>query len=151
MEFPRYFKLTELAHTDTWLPNVPGWEQAMRLRLLGLYLDRVREEYGHPIRVNSGFRSKAVNEKVGGAKNSAHMEGLAADIVPAFRSQKERGSLLGALERLKDQTFFFGNVPVALDQLIVYCKTPKDLSSGIRFFHVGVNIDGMPRRMALWK
>lgn len=151
MKTPRYFDFTELVRTDTWLPNAPTWKQVGNLRLLGFYLDSVREEYGHPIKVNSGFRSRAVNEKVGGVKNSAHLEGLAADIVPAFTTQKELGNLLGVLERMKDRTEFVGNVPVALDQLIVYCKTPKDLSSGIRFFHVGVNIDGKPRRMVLWK
>ena len=151
MKTPRYFDFTELVRTDTWLPNAPTWKQVGNLRLLGSYLDSVREDYGHPIKVNSGFRSAAVNERVGGVKNSAHLEGLAADIVPAFTTQKELGNLLGVLERMKDRTEFVGNVPVALDQLIVYCKTPKDLSSGIRFFHVGVNIDGKPRRMVLWK
>lgn len=151
MKTPRYFDFTELVRTDTWLPNAPTWKQVGNLRLLGFYLDSVREEYGHPIKVNSGFRSRAVNERVGGVKNSAHLEGLAADIVPAFTTQKELGNLLGVLERMKDRTEFVGNVPVALDQLIVYCKTPKDLSSGIRFFHVGVNIDGKPRRQVIWK
>ena len=148
---PERFSFSELVRTDTGIANVPGWREILNLKLLARYLDRIREDYGKPITVNSGFRSRAVNEKVGGVKNSAHLEGLAADIVPAFTTQKELGNLLGVLERMKDRTEFVGNVPVALDQLIVYCKTPKDLSSGIRFFHVGVNIDGKPRRQVLWK
>lgn len=151
MKFPRYFDFKELVGTKTWLPNVPTWKQADNLRMLGFFLDSVREEYGYPIKVNSGFRSAEVNAKVGGAKNSAHLEGLAADIVPAYITQKTMGNLLGVLERAVGQTVSVGNAQVAIDQLIVYCKTPKDLSSGIRFFHVGVVIDGNPRRQVIWK
>ena len=151
MKTPRYFDFTELVRTDTWLPNAPTWKQVGNLRLLGFYLDSVREEYGHPIKVNSGFRSRAVNEKVGGVKNSAHLEGLAADIVPLNATAEECGRLLGALERAIPETVYSADIPVAIDQLIVYCHDPGKVSSGIRFFHVGVNIDGKPRRMVLWK
>ncbi len=150
-ENPRYFDLKELVYTGTWLPNAPTWKQADNLRLLGLYLDRVREEYGHPILVNSGFRSAEVNAKVGGAKNSAHLDGLAADIAPSYRSQKEYGALLGVLERAVGQTVLVGNTQVAIDQLIVYCRSPGKVSSGIRFFHVGVSIDAKPRRQVLFR
>ena len=151
MKTPRYFDFTELVRTDTWLPNAPTWKQVGNLRLLGFYLDSVREEYGHPIKVNSGFRSRAVNEKVGGVKNSAHLEGLAADIVPLNATAEECGRLLGALERAIPETVYSADIPVAIDQLIVYCHDPGKVSSGIRFFHVGVNIDGKPRRQVLWK
>lgn len=151
MEFPKHFKLSELVRTDTGLPNVPTWEQAGNLRLLGLYLDRVRDEFGMPVFVTSGFRSMAVNERVGGVPASAHRKGLAADIVPAYGSDDAFARLLAALERVKPETVCSADIPMALDQLIVYCRKPKDLASGIRFFHVGVNIDGKPRRQVLWK
>lgn len=35
-----------------------------------------------PIRITSGYRCAGLNEEVGGASNSAHVEGRAADIVP---------------------------------------------------------------------
>lgn len=149
--FPEHFKFSELVRTDTGLPNVPGWEEAANLRKLALYLDRVREASGMPVFVTSGFRSKAVNERVGGVKSSAHLKGLAADIVPAYGSDDAFARLLAALETVKPETVDSGSGPVALDQLIVYCRKPKDLASGIRFFHVGVSIDGRPRRQVLWK
>lgn len=43
-------------------------------------LDPLRERYGKPIHVNSGYRSPALNKAVGGSKTSQHMTGLAADI-----------------------------------------------------------------------
>lgn len=43
-------------------------------------LDYLRGYFGKPIIVNSGYRSKEVNEKVGGVKTSHHTMGLAADV-----------------------------------------------------------------------
>jgi zinc D-Ala-D-Ala carboxypeptidase len=43
-------------------------------------LDMAREEAGVPFVINSGARCIKHNEKVGGAKNSAHLRGLAVDI-----------------------------------------------------------------------
>jgi len=43
-------------------------------------LQPVRERFGMPVKVNSGFRSAAVNTKVGGSKTSDHCRGMAADI-----------------------------------------------------------------------
>lgn len=43
-------------------------------------LNKIREAYGKPIHVNSGYRCKKYNKKVGGKPNSAHRRGTAADI-----------------------------------------------------------------------
>jgi zinc D-Ala-D-Ala carboxypeptidase len=43
-------------------------------------LDRVREAMGHPLILNSGYRSPEHNRAVGGAKASNHMKGIAFDI-----------------------------------------------------------------------
>ncbi len=45
-------------------------------------LDPARERLGKPIRVNSGYRCPKHNSAVGGVRNSQHMSGEAADIVP---------------------------------------------------------------------
>ena len=39
-------------------------------------LDKIREEWGGPIIVTSGYRSQALNKAVGGSKTSAHCVGL---------------------------------------------------------------------------
>ena len=46
-------------------------------------LDTLRSHVG-PLRVNSGFRCRNHNTKVGGSSRSKHMEGIAADIVPVW-------------------------------------------------------------------
>lgn len=43
-------------------------------------LDKIREEYGLPLSVSSGYRCPELNRAVGGAKTSQHMKGQAADI-----------------------------------------------------------------------
>jgi hypothetical protein len=77
----KHFTLKELTVTGTGMPNVPGSEEEKNLtNLVDKLLDPVREQWGKPIRVNSGFRSISVNSAVGGAATSQHLKGEAADI-----------------------------------------------------------------------
>lgn len=55
-----------------------GWIKVHRSLVLGL--DRYREAVGGPVRIISGYRDPAHNRKVGGASNSQHLYGNAADI-----------------------------------------------------------------------
>lgn len=81
----KYFTLSELCRSDTALArgigNIPdpGTEANLRL-LVDNVLDPVRELYGGPIRVNSGYRCPDLNKAVGGAAKSQHLSGQAADI-----------------------------------------------------------------------
>ena len=43
-------------------------------------LDIIREAYGKPLFISSGYRCPELNNKVGGVKTSQHMNGQAADI-----------------------------------------------------------------------
>lgn len=75
------FTLAEMTVTNTGLPNVPNAQQIRNLRHLVLnILQPLRDAIG-PVKVTSGFRSKAVNAQVGGSPHSQHLLGLAADIV----------------------------------------------------------------------
>ena len=81
----KYFTMNELTASATakrlGIPNVPTWREAENLRLLvENVLDPLREAWGAPIIVTSGYRSKMLNEMVGGASNSQHTTGMAADI-----------------------------------------------------------------------
>ena len=48
---------------------------------LMIILEDVREQFGKPVSINSGTRCKKHNKSVGGADNSLHVTGHAADIV----------------------------------------------------------------------
>lgn len=43
-------------------------------------LQKLRDALGHPMILTSAYRSPAHNKRVGGAKNSKHMEGIAFDV-----------------------------------------------------------------------
>lgn len=43
-------------------------------------LDKIREEYGLPLYITSGYRCPDLNTKVGGKETSQHLKGRAADI-----------------------------------------------------------------------
>jgi zinc D-Ala-D-Ala carboxypeptidase len=79
----KYFSLEEMTVTHENLDNTPGTIQIQKLKeLVKNILDPLREMIGEPIIVNSGFRTLAVNNAIGGAKKpiSQHTNGEAADI-----------------------------------------------------------------------
>ena len=81
----KYFTIDELTHSDTAvaldIDNTPTRAVAERLtELVEFVLDPLREAYGKPIYVNSGYRSHRLNIEVGGVRNSQHLSGEAADI-----------------------------------------------------------------------
>ena len=44
------------------------------------YLQKIRDHFGKSVNINSGYRCKTHNASVGGASQSNHMDGEAADI-----------------------------------------------------------------------
>ena len=74
-----HFTLAELTVTSTGLPNQPSQHQLAALTNTAQEMEKVRAVLGKPILVNSGFRSPAVNRRVGGVPTSAHVFGYAVD------------------------------------------------------------------------
>lgn len=86
----KYFTINELTRTSTGLDNTPSKDVQANLEyLVNNVLDKVREVYGKPIKVNSGYRSKLVNKKVGGASNSQHTKGEAVDITGGNKTENK--------------------------------------------------------------
>lgn len=56
-------------------------------------LEGIRVSVGESISINSGYRCPAHNKEVGGAENSTHTAGLAADISPARRTLDDLDTL----------------------------------------------------------
>ena len=81
----KYFTIKELCKSSTAvqnkIDNTPNSEIVNNLeQLVEFILDPLREKYGKPIIVNSGYRCLALNIAVKGSKTSSHLKGLAADI-----------------------------------------------------------------------
>lgn len=82
--------------------------------------------------VSSGYRSPELNKAVGGVKNSSHVLGYAADVVPANGKQDE-------FERFMVKVF--EKKGYAYDQIIV------ERSKSARWVHIGYKkADGSQRR-----
>lgn len=81
----KYFKLSEFINSATanrlGIDNTPSFEVVDNLNRLADYLDNIREKFGKPILVSSGYRCPMLNKAVGGVVNSQHLKGLAADLV----------------------------------------------------------------------
>lgn len=84
MNLSPHFTLEELTFSQIAsrknLDNTPTADIIENLKLVAVALEAVRTIVGRPIIVSSGYRSYLVNKAAGGALNSAHMSGLAADI-----------------------------------------------------------------------
>lgn len=84
---PKYFGLTEwTCHDEARTPYPAEWVDS-RWRPLALMCDVIREAWGAPLRVLSGYRTPAFNQSLrdsghGAALHSQHMEGRAADLQP---------------------------------------------------------------------
>jgi Peptidase M15 len=86
MNLTKNFQLWEFVVSVTadrnGLDNTPNQEEIKHLTTLcKTILQPARDVLG-PLRISSGFRSEELNEFVGGASNSDHRLGFAADVIP---------------------------------------------------------------------
>lgn len=87
----KHFKISEFDSPD--LPNSGvNMDQQFLIKL-----DLARQLAGTPFYINSGYRTKEHNLRVGGTSLSAHLKGLAADIRCTLSD--ERHKILGGLIR----------------------------------------------------
>lgn len=102
----KYFTIHELTRSATakrlGIDNTPTAEICANLAHLGKYiLDPLREAWGAPIIVTSGYRSSELNKVVGGATNSQHLYGQAADIRTVSDRREDNMKLLRKLIELE--------------------------------------------------
>lgn len=100
----KYFTIKELCKSETAvsnkIDNTPTKEAESNLvQLVENILDPLREAWGRPIRVNSGYRSPELNRKVNGSKTSQHLTGQASDITTG--SREDNKLLFDLIQKLK--------------------------------------------------
>ena len=81
----KYFTINELCRSETAskhkIDNTPSAEIIANLTaLVDNVLDPLRQAWGRPIIVTSGYRCEELNKLVGGVTTSQHKKGQAADI-----------------------------------------------------------------------
>jgi hypothetical protein len=85
MKLSNYVSLAEVTKSDTakrkGISNEPTPEHLENLKTICTdVFDKVREHFGVPIYISSGYRSEALNKAIGGSKNSDHNLGRALDL-----------------------------------------------------------------------
>lgn len=128
----QHFTLAELTRSDTadrmGISNNPNHDEIRRLNyLMDNCLDPIREAWGKPIGVNSGYRCRRLNEAVGGAPTSQHLKGEAADITTGSKEGNRR-----LFELIK-------TLGVEFDQLID--------ESGYKWLHISCKEQGNRRQI----
>ena len=102
----KYFTIKELTASATaqreGIDNRPPTSAYHLLHVLvEQLLDPIREAWGAPILVSSGYRCKELNALVGGAKNSHHLLGCAADILAG--SKAEHRKLFNLIRQMQEE------------------------------------------------
>lgn len=91
----KYFTIAEFCKSETadrlGIDNRCNKENVANMTaLVNNVLDPLREAYGKPIRVNSGFRCPALNKAVKGSATSDHMTGRAVDITGGSPAENKK-------------------------------------------------------------
>lgn len=105
MYLSKNFTLEELIKSPTAkrfkIDNTPGTKEAENLRnLCTKILQPIRDKYGKPITINSGYRCPRVNALIKGAKTSDHIYGAAADIQTLSDNKKDNKALFDLIESM---------------------------------------------------
>lgn len=136
----KHFSFQEFEHSDTAYRHgidntMPETAKRAAAALVDNILDPLREAWGKPLTVNSGYRCPALNRAVGGSATSQHVRGEAADIDAGSRA--DNGRLFKLIQQLK----------LPFDQLIF---EHGDRNIGPDWVHVSFRADGHNRRQILY-
>jgi hypothetical protein len=85
MKLSTHLDLSEVIRSDSakrnGISNMPTGEHIANFMLLAEKIfEPIREHFGVPIHISSGYRSKELNAKIGGSATSQHCKGQAVDI-----------------------------------------------------------------------
>lgn len=130
-----HFTLGELIRSETaerkGIDNMPSDHQVHKLkRICTEILEPIRMHFGKPFRPNSGYRSIALNQEIGGASKSQHCKCEAVDIEIAGISNYDLAVWI------KDNLVF--------DQVILECYKKGEPNSG--WVHVSLKDAGENNR-----
>ena len=141
-KFSYNFTYEELVNSPTAnrlkINNTPNKQQKESLRKLAVeILQVIRDEYGKPIIVTSAFRCDKLNKAVGGAKNSQHTKGEAADIRSVSDSIKDNKEIFDLILRLqKEGKIKFGQLIDEYNYNWVHVSLPRIGKTNNQVLHI---------------
>ena len=138
MQLSKNLALAEVTRSETakrkGISNMPTPEHIENFKKLAENVFQpIREHFGVPIHISSGYRSKALNTAVGGSLSSQHCKGEAIDIDMDGTSITNK------------QIFDFIKANVNFDQMIWEFGTDANPD----WVHVSYNSDGAQRKQIL--
>ena len=131
------FTLEEMTASTTakakGIKNEPGIQEVVNLTALcSNVLQPLRNWWGREVKIGSGFRSLALNNAVGGVRNSQHVRGEAADL--CIDGDKDKGM----------RWFSYIRNHLEFDQLIW-----EHNAKGNYWVHVSFRADGKNRKQVI--
>jgi hypothetical protein len=138
MQLSKNLSLAEVMRSETakrkGISNMPTPEHIENFKKLAENVFQpIREHFGVPIHISSGYRSKALNTAVGGSLSSQHCKGEAIDID------------MDGTTITNKQIFDFVKDNVNFDQMIWEFGTDANPD----WVHVSYNSDGPQRKQIL--
>jgi hypothetical protein len=138
MQLSKNLALAEVTRSETakrrGISNMPTPEHIENFKKLAENVFQpIRDHFGVPIRISSGYRSAALNKAIGGASSSQHCKGEAIDID------------MDGTTITNKQIFDFIKDNVNFDQMIWEFGTDTNPD----WVHVSYNSDGAQRKQIL--
>jgi hypothetical protein len=140
MQISKHLSLAEVSRSETakrrGINNTPSGEHLENFKKLAENIfEPIREHFGVPIHISSGYRSKELNSAIGGSSTSQHCQGEAIDI-------DMDGSKGGVTNKM---VFDFIKDNLVFDQMIWEFGTDKNPN----WVHVSYESTGKQRKQIL--
>jgi hypothetical protein len=140
MQISKHLSLAEVSRSETakrrGINNTPNGEHLENFKKLAENIfEPIREHFGVPIHISSGYRSKELNSAIGGSSTSQHCQGEAIDI-------DMDGSKGGVTNKM---VFDFIKDNLVFDQMIWEFGTDKNPD----WVHVSYESTGKQRKQIL--
>jgi hypothetical protein len=138
MQISKHLSLAEVSRSETakrkGINNTPSGAHLENFKKLAENVfEPIREHFGVPIHISSGYRSKELNSAIGGSSTSQHCQGEAIDI------DMDGTSITNA------QIFYFIKDNLVFDQMIWEFGTDKNPD----WVHVSYESTGKQRKQIL--
>ena len=140
MQLTPNFTLEELTASATaarlGIDNTPNAVEISNLRRLAYMLQELRNMFGVPIFINSGFRNKELNQAVGSSSSSQHLKACAADIRVSGYTPRE------AVRKIIDSGISYDQVICEYDSW-VHISVPNEVGKKPRKNALTIDKDGV--------
>lgn len=140
MKLSEHLTLEEVIKSDTAIrlniSNIPSEKHLDNLKKLAIFVfEKIRSKFNTPIYIISGYRSKELNDAVGGATKSDHMNGMAIDI-----DMDGRGTVTNK------EIFNYVKDNLDFKQLIAEFK---NINGGIDWVHVSYDTSNLKKEILI--